>query len=411
MASHSEVPLDIVTDESGRQWIVVDDVIVGERIRSATDLKELSDSLAQHGQLQPIIVTPEGVLIDGLHRLEAAKRLGWSRIWAAVLDKNEVEVRVAEIIANLRRRDMTWQEQATGIRRLHEQLMAMDENWSQASTAALLGVVPARVSEAITVAQALDVFPEQMSRMTSMQQALVTARVLATKAQAVAEVKNAPQVGNLVQGDSVEVIKSIPDESFHLILTDPPFGIELHRAQVGRTPTTYDDTEEAYERLLNMAPDLYRVLKPNGWIVWFLGPRWYQATLDRFRQVGFKMDEMPIVWDRSDGPCVSMQPHLFLGKAYDMAVYGAKGTPSLTKFNRPNVFRVPPVPRPELKAERPVELYRQIIELFTIPGQTVADFFVGSGSVLMAAQLTSRAWYGVEIDPIRYAHARQRLGL
>lgn len=59
-------------------------IVVGERHRSDPgDLTPLMDSLKRVGLLQPVTITPDGYLICGFRRLEAAKKLGWNalRVW------------------------------------------------------------------------------------------------------------------------------------------------------------------------------------------------------------------------------------------------------------------------------------------------------------------------------------------
>ena len=63
---------------------VVSTIVVGERHRrDAGDLTPLMDSMKRVGLLQPVTITPDGILICGYRRLEAAKKLGWStlRVW------------------------------------------------------------------------------------------------------------------------------------------------------------------------------------------------------------------------------------------------------------------------------------------------------------------------------------------
>ena len=62
----------------------VDSIVVGQRHRrDPGDLTPLVDSLKRVGLLQPITITPEGHLICGFRRLEAAKALQWRtvRVW------------------------------------------------------------------------------------------------------------------------------------------------------------------------------------------------------------------------------------------------------------------------------------------------------------------------------------------
>ena len=83
----------------------------------------------------------------------------------------------------------------------------------------------------------------------------------------------------------------------------------------------------------------------------------------------------------------------------------------MVQRGKPNVLRIPPVSQGdrELLVERPVELYQELIRRLTVPGETVADFFVGSGSCLAAAASLDRDYFGVELDPERRAYAIKKI--
>jgi N6-adenosine-specific RNA methylase IME4/ParB-like chromosome segregation protein Spo0J len=64
----------------------LDAIHVGKRYRQQMgDIDSLAASIAEHGLLHPIVVTPERILIAGERRLEAARRLGWATIPITVL--------------------------------------------------------------------------------------------------------------------------------------------------------------------------------------------------------------------------------------------------------------------------------------------------------------------------------------
>lgn len=72
----------------------LDSITVGVRHRKDPgDLKPLMESIERLGLLQPITITPEGVLVCGWRRLEAVRRLGWRtmRVWvrSGISDKLE----------------------------------------------------------------------------------------------------------------------------------------------------------------------------------------------------------------------------------------------------------------------------------------------------------------------------------
>jgi ParB family transcriptional regulator, chromosome partitioning protein len=62
----------------------IDSITVGIRHRKDPgDLAKLAESIDRLGLLQPITITPDGVLVCGWRRLEAVRRLGWKsmKVW------------------------------------------------------------------------------------------------------------------------------------------------------------------------------------------------------------------------------------------------------------------------------------------------------------------------------------------
>lgn len=80
-------------------------VNVGRREANQDAVQKLADSISKVGLLNPITVDQEYTLIAGLHRLEAAKRLGWTEIKCTVSNLSGLLAELAEIDENLVRRD------------------------------------------------------------------------------------------------------------------------------------------------------------------------------------------------------------------------------------------------------------------------------------------------------------------
>src|ERR1044071_3941190 len=319
-----------------------------DRFRQAdpAKVKEIAESFSRYGQFHPILITRDQVLIAGLHRIFACKSLG-VQIAAVYRDEvDELYLREMELEENIRRSEMSWVDRAKAITVLHDMKKKLDPNWGQVQTAEIIGSARAAdISDAVNVSKMIELFPE-IGEAKSMRQAVSWANAKA---------------------------KSI----------------------------------------LWMADDLYRVLKPDGWLIWFLGPSWLQAAKERFILSGFIVDEMPIIWDRSDGKCFTQRPDRYFGRGYDMALHCIKGNPEVCPGyrSRPNVLRFPPISNSEREAlvERPIELYAELIKRLTYPGETVADFFVGSGSVLAAAAQLGRDFFGCEQDGERRALALTKI--
>lgn len=79
----------------------------GRRKAAPGDIRELADSIAAIGLLNPITVSSGRTLIAGLHRLEAAKLLGWTEIECTVSSLEGLRAELAEIDENFVRSDLT----------------------------------------------------------------------------------------------------------------------------------------------------------------------------------------------------------------------------------------------------------------------------------------------------------------
>lgn len=101
------------------------------------NLQELSESIRQHGVIQPLSVRRIGnsyELIAGERRLRAAKLAGLSEIPCIVMTMDEKESAMAAMVENLQRQDLDFIEEAEGI-------SCLMERWSmsQEQAAKLIG--------------------------------------------------------------------------------------------------------------------------------------------------------------------------------------------------------------------------------------------------------------------------------
>ncbi len=79
----------------------------GRREAQPEHIEELAKSIAEVGLLNPITVDLDYTLIAGLHRMEAAKSLGWSEIECTVSTLEGLQAELAEIDENFVRRDLS----------------------------------------------------------------------------------------------------------------------------------------------------------------------------------------------------------------------------------------------------------------------------------------------------------------
>lgn len=201
-------------------------------------------------------------------------------------------------------------------------------------------------------------------------------------------------------GDAREVLPTLVTESFDLILTDPPYGIEF---QSGRRKDSFDviDNDAPTDRdgIHVVLRECVRLVGQNRHLYVF-GP---SDVLD-----GLKVSEATeLIWDKGVigpgdlsapwGPAhepisfvVSKHRHAGQTGKPSNAVRMRKG--SILRFMRPTGRKV------RHPNEKPVALLRELVESSTRVGDVVLDPFAGSGSTAVAAVLSGRRCVLVESE-------------
>jgi ParB family chromosome partitioning protein len=101
-----------------------------------TSLKELSDSIAEHGVLQPILVRKtnslnEYEIVAGERRWRAAQMAGLQQVPVIVCDVNDTSALAFGLIENIQRQDLNPIEEATALKRLLEEFQMTHEKIAQ----------------------------------------------------------------------------------------------------------------------------------------------------------------------------------------------------------------------------------------------------------------------------------------
>lgn len=114
----------------------IDAIVVGVRHRKDLgDIDSLMRSIEQVGLLQPITITPDGVLVCGRRRLEAVRRLGWRtlKVWVRSRISDELSHVLAQQAENEERKPLT-QLEAAGLFREIKLLIEEDAERRQMAT-------------------------------------------------------------------------------------------------------------------------------------------------------------------------------------------------------------------------------------------------------------------------------------
>lgn len=409
--------------------IKIADINIGSRFRQEyNDLEELAESIKEHGLLHPVVIDQDNNLCAGGRRLMACQGLlDWQEIPCnRVTIKDEIDLREVELDENAQRDDLSWQEKVAlteEIDRLKKQKYgdAQEERkksgWSERKTAKQMGVGKSTVQRNMQMAKALKVFPElgkcktqdeaQRKLKKLMEEMAVAELMERKKAKQEEATQNEQALLDIVEdcyrvGDCVEGLSQESSEQSDLVMAevDPPYAIELDKARRGGVQGSYNEvSRDDYGPLLsNVARELYRILAPDAWVVWWFAPSHWNLVLQTLRHHGFDVDEVPCIWTKKQGQ--TNQPDRWMAKAWEPFFLCRKGKPSFHKRGRLNVFHFAGVPEQKRihNTERPIEMVKEIIETLCFPGQgRVVVPFLGSGNTIRAAMQHGMGAFGWDL--------------
>ncbi|MBC8132727.1 MAG: site-specific DNA-methyltransferase [Deltaproteobacteria bacterium] len=210
--------------------------------------------------------------------------------------------------------------------------------------------------------------------------------------------------------DAVDWLGGLQTGSVDLMVTDPPYeSLEKHRA-IGTT-TRLKQSKGSSNPWFQVFPNsrfgalfaqVFRVLARNAHFYLFTDPETAFIAKPIAEAAGFKFWK-PIIWDKQS---IGMGYHY--RSRYEMILFFEKGKRRLNDLGVPDILTAPRV-RGGYPAEKPPRISEILINQSTSPGDLVADPFMGSASVGVAALNTGRCFWGNDISGDAMALANARL--
>ncbi len=216
----------------------------------------------------------------------------------------------------------------------------------------------------------------------------------------------------LIQGDCLEKMKEIDDNSVDAIITDPPYNINYTKWDV-------------FLNIKEISNEWFRILKPNGSLFVFSGWSFVTKLISEIDS-NFVLNDW-IIYDRIKGRgakkrLVSTREDLLWYVKSNVWTFNKElaysNTPKKTsgmgtkngQKNRAltNVWYdiSPIVPwskeRVDHPTQKPVQLMERIIKVFTNENDIVFDGFMGSGSTGVACKNLNRSFIGIELEENYY---------
>src|SRR6266545_3011549 len=207
------------------------------------------------------------------------------------------------------------------------------------------------------------------------------------------------QLFDLSALDAVEWLRRQPAESIDLVVTDPAYeSLEKHR-EVGTTTRLKHSKASSNDwftvfpnaRFGELFAEAFRVLKRNTHLYLFCDAETMFIAKPEAERAGFHFWK-PLVWDKQT---IGMGYHY--RARYEFILFFEKGKRRLNNLGIADVISVPRVHR-GYPAEKPPAVSEVLIKQSTAAGDLVADPFMGSGSVGVAALRTGRRFAGTDLN-------------
>jgi site-specific DNA-methyltransferase (adenine-specific) len=209
----------------------------------------------------------------------------------------------------------------------------------------------------------------------------------------------------LYQGDCLEVMRDIPDNSVDCVITDPPygFGYQSNMKKTKDLPMFYDRNTSWLNTFLYLAN---QKLKNDGHFYMFCPVQ----KVDEFKQKteNFFIIKNLIVWDKQSFGMGDLYGQY--APSYEFIIFAVKEQGrKLNGTREKDLFSFPKTKCELHPTQKPVELLSKIIEKSTNGNDIVLDPFMGSGTTGVACKCLNRNFIGIELDPNYFEIAKNRI--
>jgi DNA modification methylase len=381
------------------------------RTHSPAQLDQISASIKEFGFTNPILVDPDGVLIAGHGRLEAAKSLGMSEVPVIVLSHLSEAQRRAYVIAdNKLALNAGWNDQMLGLELADLQGLGFDLELTGFSKDELASLMAPEPTDGHTDEDEVPSIPEQPKSQRGDVWLLGEHRLMC------GDSTQADDLAKLMDGDKAD-----------LVWTDPPYNVAID-GKAGKIMSD-DMSKSEFRKFLQAVYARYFENMREGAVIYVAhGESERAAFSDCLVEAGLKLSEV-LIWVKQSG---TLSRQDFNWK-HEPILYGWKegaGHYFCKDFTLTTVIDddldIDKMKKDELVAMlkqikeqmpttvihhdrptksdlhptmKPVGLVQRMVEWSSMDGWIVLDLFGGSGSTMIACEKTHRKSRLMELDP------------
>jgi len=409
--------------------VQIDSIIVDREGRQRRDLvaiDELAESISRLGLIHPIVITRKHELVAGERRFNACLRLGWTSIAAQYVDEVEPErLRAIELEENIKRKDITWQDQCRAVHEYHDLRKAQAPGWTTEDTGAAIGLSNRQTRDMIFVSQEI----AKGNRMVAAAPKFSTAEGIVRRAKERQDEQNLNRMkesfGDRQDETPPESILNVDFSRwldghiaprFNFMHCDFPYGVGADTFNQGGAAAHggYEDTKETWEALMEaLHTATKKICTPSAHLMfWFAmrkgDSRLYESTARALEKMGWDVNPQPLIWMKSDGAGIIPDPERGPRQIYETCFLSSRGDRKIVRAVA-NAYAAPTV-RERHMSEKPEPMLRHFLSMLVDSNTVMLDPTCGAGSALRAAEsLGAKYVLGLEINTEFADRAREAL--
>ena len=221
----------------------------------------------------------------------------------------------------------------------------------------------------------------------------------------------------LINGNCLDTLKNIPNESIDLIVTDPPYPT-TSRGNAGNSGGMLQKDINKKGKVFTYnninckeyAPEFYRLLKDGSHCYVMTNHINLIDMLNTFTDVGFHFIKS-LIWNKGN----KIMGQYYMSQ-YEYILFFRKGKGK--KINNCGTSDILSIPNKKTKdkdgknihdTEKPIELMEVLVNNSSQENELVLDPFMGVGSTGVACINTNRNFIGMELDENYFNIAKERI--
>ena len=211
------------------------------------------------------------------------------------------------------------------------------------------------------------------------------------------------ETNRIYNEDCLEGMKSFPEKSVNITLTDIPYGV-VNRKSNGLRNLDKENADVFNIDMDELLSEIYRVTE--GQIIIFCAKEQFSEIYKFFANK--KGTTRSIVWQKTNPSPMNGQ-YVYLSGVEHAVWFKPRGRKIFNAHCKNTVFTYSNGSRKIHPTQKNVDLFKELIADNSNEGEIVFDPFMGSGTTAIAAIDAGRDYIGFELDEEYYKLSEQRI--